>query len=78
MRLLEHLVLGLQVGLDLGGFVQDRLGVLIGVLGAVVGRCSLHVLADDDHRQQDQLEERLRNPGDEAFAAGLAAPWGGR
>ena len=59
---LEFLILGEQVFLDLQGFVQNRLGVLEGVLRPLVRRRGLHILAHDDDRQQHQLKERLRDP----------------
>jgi hypothetical protein len=37
--------------------------------GSLVGCPSLHVLADDDDRQQHQLKERLRDPLDDAADA---------
>jgi hypothetical protein len=55
-------------------FVEDRFSIEIGLLGSLVGSRHLHVLADDDHRQQDQLQECLRNPGDDDDE--VAAPQG--
>ena len=57
--MIEHRVLHGEVILDLHGFVQDGIGVLVGRFRARVSRRGQHVLADDDHRQQDQLEKRL-------------------
>ena len=58
----EDRVLRLKMLLQLQAFAEDRLGILVGLLGALVRRLSLNVLTDDDDRQQDQLNERLRDP----------------
>ena len=41
-----------EVLLDLDGFVEHGIGVVIGGLGSLVGRGCQHVLTDDDHREQ--------------------------
>jgi hypothetical protein len=41
-----------EVLLDLGGFVEHGIGVVIGGLGSLVGCGCQHVLTDDDHREQ--------------------------
>ena len=51
--------------------VEDRLRVFVGVRRAGVRGEALDVLPDHDHRQQDQLEERLGDPGDDSLAAGF-------
>jgi hypothetical protein len=38
--------------LDLDGFVEHGIGVVLGGLGSLVGRGCQHVLADNDHREQ--------------------------
>jgi len=58
----EHFVLGEQVLLDLHGLVQHGVGVVVGGLGPLVCSGCEHVLADDDDRQEHQLEERLGYP----------------
>src|SRR2546421_12896942 len=52
-------VLGGEVGLNLLGFVEDGLGIEVGVLGALVGGGGLDVLADHDDAEEDQLKECL-------------------
>ena len=57
-EVLEHLVLGEEVLLELDDLVEHRVGV--GGLSALVGGGGgEHVLADDDHREEHQLEEGL-------------------
>ncbi len=58
----HHRVLRSQVLLELHGLVQNRLSVIVGVARAFVSRVAGHLLADDDDRQQDQLQKRLRDP----------------
>ena len=58
-------VLSLHVFLDLEGGVEDRVGVLVGGLRTRVGGSALHVLADDDDAQEDQLQEGLTDPRDD-------------
>ena len=64
-HLLEDRVLGDEVLLELHDLVEDRIGIVVGGLGPLVGGRGEHVLADDDHRQEDQLQEGLRDPRDE-------------
>jgi hypothetical protein len=45
----EHSVLDRQVLLDLHRLVEHGIGVVVGGLGALVGRGGQHVLAHDDH-----------------------------
>ena len=56
-EVLEHLVLGEEELLELDDLVEHRVGV--GGLSALVGGGGEHVLADDDHREEHQLEEGL-------------------
>ncbi|MDA8287815.1 MAG: hypothetical protein M0014_05040 [Actinomycetota bacterium] len=58
-EVLEHLVLGEEVLLELDDLVEHRVGVGVGGLSALVGGGGEHVLADDDHREEHQLEEGL-------------------
>ncbi|MHB1783990.1 MAG: hypothetical protein ACYCTE_15125 [Acidimicrobiales bacterium] len=51
--------------MELDDLVKDRFGVIVGGLGPLVGGRGEHVLADDDHRERDQLREGLRDPRDE-------------
>jgi len=41
-----------EVLLDLDGFVEHGIGVVIGGLGSLVGRGRQHVLTDNDRREQ--------------------------
>jgi hypothetical protein len=51
--------------LELHRLIKHGVRIHERLLGSLVGcRCE-HVLADDDHRQQHQLEKRLGDPGDE-------------
>jgi hypothetical protein len=63
--LLDRGVLGLEVSLDLFGLLEHGRRVVVGGVGAGVGGGGLHVLTDDDDRQQDQLQEGLGDPGDD-------------
>src|ERR1035437_479175 len=63
--LLDRIVLDLQVRLDLLGLLQHGRRVVIGRQRTRVSRGGLHVLPDDDDRQQDQLQERLGDPPDD-------------
>ena len=58
----KRLVLLLQVALDLEALVQDSLGIVVGLLGALVRSAALHPLTDHNHRQHHQLNERLADP----------------
>src|SRR5579859_5661645 len=64
-------VLCLQVLLYFQRLAQDRLGVFEGIFRASVrgGRCA--ILAHDDDRKQDELEECLCDPGNDAFTTRL-------
>src|SRR2546425_7500558 len=55
---LEGGVLGQEVMLDLLRLHENRLGVLVRLLGALVGGRRLDVLPHDDDGEQHQLEER--------------------
>ena len=50
---------------DLDGQLMDRGQRFVVGLSPRVVRGLDHVLADDDDGQQDQLEKRLRDPGDD-------------
>lgn len=63
--LFDRSVLRGEVRLDLIGFLEDGSGVVVGGLGARVGCCGLNVLADDDDREEHELQERLGDPCDE-------------
>src|SRR5579864_4539233 len=52
-------VLCVQMLLDLERVVEDGVCVFVGLLSAFVGGGRLDVLADDDDRQEDELQERL-------------------
>src|SRR5678816_4055676 len=67
----EYLVLRRQMLLDLDRFVQDRFGIVVGVGRALVRRGALDLLADDDDRQQHELKECLRDPGDQRRLAAV-------
>ena len=58
--------------------VQDRLDVRVGVRRARIGGRALHVLADHDYRQQDELEEGLSDPRDQSLAPLLEGRRAGR
>src|SRR5262249_48857299 len=57
-------VLGFHVLLDLEGSVQHGVGILVGRLRPRISRGALYVLADDDDREQNELEKGLRDPRD--------------
>jgi hypothetical protein len=63
--------------LDLDRLAEDGLGVLVGLLCALVGGLRLQVLTDDDDREQDQLEEVGGDPGDQNGQA-VASDRGGQ
>ena len=51
-----------------GGHIQpvnDEFGVFEGLRGAGIGCLRLNVLTDHDHAQEDELQERLRDPRDD-------------
>jgi hypothetical protein len=50
--------------LDLEGSVQYGVGILVGRLRPRISRGALYVLADDDDREQYELEKGLRDPCD--------------
>src|SRR5580700_5645555 len=68
----EHCVLRLKMRLQLQAFAEDCLRVLVCLLRPLVGRFPLDVLSHDDDGEQDQLDERLRDPGnnDDRLSAG--------
>ena len=57
--------------LDLDRFMQDGFGIVVGVQSPFVRRLCRHLLADDDDRQQDQLQKRLCNPRDDGGSSAL-------
>ena len=57
---LQRQVLGMKVLLDFEGGVQYGVRVLVGVLRPFVGGGCLHVLADDDDWQEDELFALVR------------------
>ena len=61
----EQYVLRGQVPLHVRHLMQGRARVVECRLGALIRRGRLHVLAHHDDRQQDQLQEGLRHPGDD-------------
>ena len=63
-NLLDRGVLGGEVCLDLLGLFQHGSRIVVGGLGTGICGSGLNVLADDDDRQEDELQERLRDPGD--------------
>jgi hypothetical protein len=68
---LELLVLVGEMGLDLQRLMQHRFSVLVRRLGTLVGSLRLDVLTHDDDGKQNQLEERLSDPGDDDEALPL-------
>src|ERR1019366_1016128 len=54
---------------------QDLHSVVVRVLRAEITGDTLDVLTDHDDGQQYKLKESLRDPGDDAFAAGLECWW---
>src|SRR3990172_6173192 len=61
-QVVQSVVLGLEVRLDLECLVQGGLGILIGHLTAPVGRPTEDALAHHDDRQHHQLDEGLAQP----------------
>jgi len=52
--------------------MEDGLGVLVRVFGSLIRGCGLHVLANDDDRQEHQLQKCLRDPPhDDELLVGL-------
>src|SRR5260370_41898062 len=65
LQLHQDRALGLVDRVDLDRELVDRgQGFMVGLSARVVGSLN-HVLADDDDRQQDELEEGLGDPGDD-------------
>src|SRR5260370_3194741 len=64
-QLLQDRALGLVDRMDLDGELMNRgQRFVVGFRTRIVGGLN-HVLADDDDRQQDELEEGLGDPGDD-------------
>ena len=65
-------ILGGEVRLDLQTLMQNRLRVLVGLFGPLVGRLTQDVLANDDDGKEDQLKESLRDPSHDDDAVSTA------
>jgi hypothetical protein len=51
------------------GFMQHRFGVVVRVNRTLVGRLTRNLLPDDNDRQQDKLQKRLRDPRDQGCSS---------
>src|SRR5450631_1330003 len=66
---LKQCILRLKVILDLKRFMQNGLGVLVGVVSSDISCGALDFLSYHDDGQKDQLQKSLRDPGYECASA---------